>query len=496
RERDVANTLAAAGLAIVMIYPPALFSVSFQLSFTAVAAILFGLSATRPVIFRSAGRLGAPAHLISFTLVSFFAITGTTPLTMHYFNQAAFLGIVTNLLVIPVIGFLVVPLALFSVLVLLPLHPLPAQLGLTAASRVIELILPFIYSIGGLSWSAVKTVTPSITELCCIYTLLAGLLFLLKCKTSPDENTASWRKPVIFAVVLACSVLVADVGFWWHNRYCNTQMRATILDVGQGSAALLELPEGYRMLIDGGGFSSNAIFDMGKNVVAPFLRHRKISSLDAVVLSHPDADHLNGLLYIIQNFSVDRMLSTHQPSDSESYREFTRLIASEEIPHPAFSELPRHLSINGADIYILHPAPCCPCIRTGRNKNNCSLVLKACLGERSILFAGDIMAAAEAKLAQRQKTEPGPSVLIAPHHGSSTSSTPEFLDWVRPRAAVFSAGPQNRFHLPADEVLERYRDRGCPTLLTSSDGAVQIETNGKGMKLDPVCGKAMEIGMH
>jgi len=377
--------------------------------------------------------------------------------------------------------------------VLFPLHPLAAQMGIAAASRLLEGILPAIYFIGGLSWSAVKTITPSVPELCCVYALVFGLLFLIKTRTNPGQTPGSWQKPVICAVLTAAVVLAADIGYWCHNRYCNKQMRATILDVGQGSAALLELPKGYRMLIDGGGFSNNAIFDIGKNVVAPFLWHRKIGKLDAVVLSHPDADHLNGLLYIIRHFSVDRVLSTHQPADSESYQQFLRLIASGDISHPDFSQLPRHLPINGASLHILHPAPHSPCIHEGRDRNNCSLVLKACLGKSSILFAGDIMAAAETKLARKQKAKLGANVLIAPHHGSKTSSTPQFLDCVHPGAAIFSAGPHNRFHLPAAEVLKRYRNRECRILVTSSDGAVRIETNGRRIELAPECGKALEI---
>ena len=103
-----------------------------------------------------------------------------------------------------------------------------------------------------------------------------------------------------------------DGGYWLYQRYWNRNLRITVFDVGQGSAALLELPKGATMLIDGGGFSGTAAFDTGRNIIAPYLLSRKILSIDTMVLSHPNSDHLNGLIYIGEKFKVCKAITNNQ----------------------------------------------------------------------------------------------------------------------------------------------------------------------------------------
>ena len=490
RDHDITNTLAAAALIILIIYPPSLFSISFQLSFTAVAAILFGLTAIQSQgLIPNNPKISPP---LTFMAVSFFAILGTTPLIMHYFNQAAFLGILTNLLIIPLIGFLVVPLALFSVLVLFPLHLALAGLGLKAAGAAIQLALLIINPVGNWPYSAAKTVTLSSLELVCLYICFFSVLVFIRSKGLRPKRE-DFKHPAALLMITASLVLAADISYWCHDRFWADRFRATIIDVGQGSATLLELPDGYRMLIDGGGFSTNAVFDVGENVVAPFLWDRKIASIDAVVLSHPDADHLNGLVYILNHFHVQKVLSTHLASDSREYEAFLQAIEKEHISHPAFGQIPRQFSINRVRFDILYPPPdmlrkppeTCP--------NNLSLVLKATYNGHSILLPGDIMKAAEKALIAEAENDLTAAVLVAPHHGSKTSSTQAFLECVEPEAVIVSAGPQNRFDLPAPSIIEKYRKMGCSVLMTNRDGAVEVRIGNDHIDLAPVCGTPLRI---
>ena len=487
RDHDLPNTLAAAALMILITYPPSLFSISFQLSFIAVTAILFGLGVlqtqriipNKPVI----------KPVLNFMAVSFFAIMGTTPLIMHYFNQAAFLGILTNLLIIPVFGFFVVPLALFSVLVLFPVHPPLAVLGIKIAGKGISLGLALIYPIGQWPWSAAKTITPSILELVCIYALLFSVLYMVRHQHPLTRR--SLKHPVALTMAAAICLLAVDIGYWCYDRFWTDQLNATIIDVGQGSAALLELPGSYRMLVDGGGFSSNAVFDVGKNIVAPFLWDRKIRSIDMVVLSHPDADHLNGLIYIIKHFHVQQVLSTHQPSDTREYSDFIQAIKTKKIKHSPFDRLPRQFCINGVKFDILHPHAK---VNQASAANNHSIVLKVSYKGQSLLLPGDIMKAAEKALVAEAGTALRASVLVAPHHGSKTSNTNDFLDAVNPGAVIVSAGPQNRFGLPAPSVIKRYRKRECRVLRTQKNGAVEITMDSRRVTLRPFLGEPVILG--
>ncbi len=491
REHDLINTLAIAALVILAIFPPALFSVSFQLSFTAVAAIVWGLSAIEGS--GPAMRFPAPVKsLLSFMAVSFFAIMGTTPLVMHYFNQVAFFGILTNLLIIPVIGFIVVPLALFAVLVMLPVSEAMAGWMLKLAGTLIDGVLPAIYRIAELPFSSTKTITPSLLELACGYVLFFSCLMLIKKKGDGSSGEKPKLSQIFLIMVLAAGILAADIGYVYHQRFRNAHLRVTILDVGQGSAALIELPGGSRMLIDGGGFSSNKLFDIGKNVVAPFLWHRKIGTLDTVVLSHPDADHLNGLLYILKHFNVKKVLSTHQEADSLGYQQFTRTIRDRQIPHPDYANVPRRFQINGAAIAILYP-PAHKSAGAIKNPNNHSLVLKIEYQGHSILFPGDIMGASEKSLAAEAAGDLASTILVAPHHGSKTSNTPQFLEAVDAELVIVSAGHQNRFDLPSPCVLERYRAKNYKILDTATNGALQITMDKGRLILRPVLGDPVEL---
>jgi len=490
REHELINTLALAALIILCVCPPSLFAVSFQLSFMAVLSIILGLSASRPAIAAASGSSRLFRWLLNFMAVSFFAILGSTPIVVHYFNQMAFLGLLSNLLIIPAIGFIVVPLTLFSVLVCLPVDPGLAQCCLHAAETVIDQVLPVIYWIGALPWSAAKTITPSWIEIACIYTLLFAVLFLIKNRhsTAPEGKARQIRATAV--LLLALAVFAADVVYWCQQRYWNRDVRATILDVGQGSSALLALPGGYRMLIDGGGFTSNAVFDVGQNIVAPFLWRKKIGRLDAVVLSHPDSDHVNGLIYILQHFGRPRVISTHQPADTQGYADFIRMIREKSLDHPGFNQLPRHFEKGGASLEILYPPRQ---IAAASNSNNHSIVIKAGFHGHSILFPGDIMAKTEARILSRNQKALKSTVLIAPHHGSRSSSTPRFLDAVDPQAVVISAGMQNRFNLPAPAVLARYRKRACQVLATNKNGAVEITLDDSRVTLQPFRGKPVVL---
>ena len=494
RDHDLPNTLAAAALIILIIYPPALFAISFQLSFMAVLSIIIGLSSTRHWQNRFFQGYGLMAPVLSFMMVSLFAIIGTTPLIMHYFNQAAFLGLLTNLLIIPIIGFFVVPVALFSVLAVFPLYPPLADLGLKAAGLGIDLALAIIYPVGQWPFSAMKTITPSILELVCFYSLFYGLLILMaRHNKTPSQARPRLKRPAAFIITAAFIVISADIIFWCHDRFWKNEFTATIVDVGQGSAALLELPKGHRMLVDGGGFTSNAVFDVGKNILAPLLWDRKIGTVDTVVLSHPDADHLNGLIYILNHFHVKEVISTHQPSDSDEYAAFEQAIRKNRIKHLPFDQIPRRFHINGVIFEILHPLPENAGIRGSGNTNDHSIVLKASYKGKALLLPGDIMKGAEEAILNQTGKALQAEVLIAPHHGSKTSSTERFLDAVNPRAVIISAGIQNRFDLPASSVIQRYREIGCRILRTNQNGAIEITLDGSRVTLQPFLGEPLVL---
>ncbi len=474
REQDPINTLATAASLILICFPPALFSISFQLSFTAVLAIILGLpffKLTETVHTRPWYRI--VRKTVIFFGVSLMAIVGTLPLTLYYFNQVSLVGLLANSIAVPLIGFVVVPLGL-TALCLYPFSPMAALMGIQAAGIILEKALYLLDWIAGLSFAAVRTITPSIIEIGCYYILLLAVF---------NMRRNNWVKAMAMIVLLT---LGADIAYWTHKRFGQNDFKTTIIDVGQGSAALLEFPRGYCMLIDGGGFSDNSSFDVGKNIIAPFLWRQKIKTIETIVLSHPNSDHLNGLLYIAEQFNVKNVWSNHQAVKTMGYKQFIKIIQSENIRWPCFRDIPRTSMINGVKIEILYPPPNFLGSRAAwRNLNNNSLVLRCTYGSKSILFPGDIEAMAEKELVRISGTDLKSTVLVAPHHGSKTSSTDIMLAKTDPMAVVISAGWSNRFGFPHPEVLQKYQNLGCQIYRTDLSGAVTITTDGSTLGIDP-----------
>jgi competence protein ComEC len=238
--------------------------------------------------------------------------------------------------------------------------------------------------------------------------------------------------------------------------------------------------------VDGGGFSDNSRFDVGASVVAPFLWRKKIRTLDLVVLSHPNADHMNGLLFVLRHFRVRELWTNGEPSETAGYQRFRKIVEDKKIFEPEFSRLPRRRRMGGATVTIGNPPPDFfgrSRFEPWRNKNNNSLVLHIRFGRVSFLLPGDVMAAAESEMVQSAGEQMAAHILIAPHHGSRSSNTELFLDTVRPWVAVVSAGMNNRFGFPHPIVRQRYRRRGVPLLRCDRDGAVLCSSDGKSFRL-------------
>ncbi len=472
RRHDWLNTLALAALVILSVFPPALFSISFQLSFAAVLSILAGMTAGPG---RSDARRLSPAKrlwqtVVSLLRVSLLAIIGTLPLVLRYFNQISIVAAVVNLVVVPLVGMLVLPAGLAGIAAAMVNADAAILLWKIAVSAmdVVRIIVQFTAQ---WPWSAVRWVTPSGFEICLYYLMGAFLIFRARIIRP---------RAVLAALLLLC---ILDVGYWTHERFGRTDFRVTALDVGQGTANLLQFPGGYTVLIDGGGFSDNRDFDVGANILAPLLWRRKITSLDLVVLSHANSDHLNGLLFVLENFKVKEIWSNGQASRSSGFKRWKRLIAQRRVPLRDMGCLPAARQINGVWLNVLAPPRDYRQrseYESWRDLNSNCLVLQARCRNISFLFTGDITAAAEADmLARLGRCALRSTVLMVPHHGSGSSSTPAFLRAVQPKEALISCGWRNRFGFPDAQVMQRMKGLAFRSWCTADNGAIQVVTDGQ-----------------
>jgi competence protein ComEC len=531
REQDSINTLAIAAMVILIIHPPALFSISFQLSFTAVFAILFGFS----MLWKNQNRLDTNhwirKKLSAFFFASLFAILGSLPLVMYYFNQTSLVGLAANFILVPLIGFIVVPLGLISALVS-PISLGLSSVGFQAGGAVLSFALSIVHFFSSLPFSSIKTVTPSMLEIALYYLSGMSIFCLISRHRStvhqrktlqfqapfkddtpekesknidPPQSTSSmlsrslperlsffsWyfrQKAPVYIISILLLIGAADLSYWIYIRFFQQDLRITILDVGQGNAAVIEFPGGKTMLIDGGGFYDTNSFDVGERITAPLLWRKKIKTVDTLMLTHPDSDHLNGLLYISRHFNVKTIRTNHEPADTLGYQQLQNIILEKEIHTPPFTEAHRSFEIGGVQVRILYPPEDFLEKKereSWRDHNANSMVIQLKLGEFSCLFTGDIRARSETELISLIGDDLKSRILIAPHHGSKTSSTPKFIDSVDPEAVIFCAGWDNRFKLPNEQVVNRFQQRDIKIFRTDHNGAIQIHTNGVSTKITP-----------
>jgi competence protein ComEC len=247
------------------------------------------------------------------------------------------------------------------------------------------------------------------------------------------------------------------------------RLHVAFLDVGQGDAILITLPDGDQMLIDGGPSATELTWRLGQEM--PFWDR----TLELVVNTHPDSDHLGGLVSLLDRYNVEQALVADIEGDSQLYEEWEQELVEAALT-PAIGLAGMQLDLGqGITATILSPGPLTAKIE---EPNNHSIVLHLQFGRVSFLLPGDIEAPVEAKLV-RAKTPLTATVLKSPHHGSKTSSGAAFLEAVSPQIVVVSVGKDNRFGHPAPEVMERYAEHGLPVLRTDERGTIEFVTDGE-----------------
>ena len=243
------------------------------------------------------------------------------------------------------------------------------------------------------------------------------------------------------------------------------------------------------MLIDGGGLYDDR-FDTGKNVIAPFLWSRKIRRIDALVLTHPDPDHLKGLNFIASQFSIGQFWDNGFQTESESYLQLRKILNERKIKTRSLTEKTLPQTINGVEISVLNP-PVWKAMQKGtqnlRDLNNSSLVMRLRFKNVSVLLAGDIGKEAEERMLRRDYPLRS-DILKIPHHGSSTSSSTPFLERVKPTHAILSVGERNIGRLPHPEVLKRYQQLGATLYRTDVQGAITVVTDGENIHIETFSG--------
>ena len=436
RITNVSHVLCAALGVVVLLDPWAVLAPGFWLSFGAVALILY---ATTGRIKRPEARIGAALRLGVYT--QYVVTIGLVPLTMLLFSQVSVVSPVANALAIPLVSFVVTPLSLIGALMPAPL----STMLLGAAHLCVEGLALILGWLGGLNFAVWTAPAPAPWM---FVFALAGTVWMLAPR--------GW--PVRWTGVAGWLPLLASL----PSHPAQGEMHVTAFDVGQGMALLVET-SGHRLLYDTGPFYSPES-NGGNRVILPYLRARGIASLDGMVVTHSDVDHAGGALAILETVRTAWVSS------------------SLWLDHAVVRAAPVHRRCvagqrwmwDGVHFEMLHPSPASYADTSLKpNARGCTLRITA--GAHAILLAADIEAAQEAQLVAGARDRLHAAVLLAPHHGSGTSSTPAFLEAVRPSVALFQVGYRNRYRHPKREVMERYERMGIERIRTDDSGAVTLK---------------------
>ncbi|MBJ6727633.1 DNA internalization-related competence protein ComEC/Rec2 [Geomesophilobacter sediminis] len=452
REVDPVNGIMVAAFLILAFAPEKLFDLSFQLSFLAI----WGLALlARPGRYLAARFKGLTGWIMLLVAASLVAIAATAVPVAYYFHRVSLIGIVTNIVVVPligygavVIGFAALVLGLFVPPVAVPLLHLAAWLVRLSDRAILYLArVP-----------AITCYRPGRIDILLACLLLCALTFIVNRR---------WRAGT--AAFLAGALI--SLGIMEGIEPVNGNLWVWFLSVGQGDSALVRLPDGKTMLVDGGGSFHQGDQRVGERLLAPALWRLGVSRIDWLVLSHPHPDHLQGLLYLALNFPVGEFWESGVGSESYEYAKLRWILAARGVPRRTLFGGEPPVPIGQAAVEPLWP----PLVAVPtEDENDTSLVFRLRYGRSSVLFTGDVGMDGESEILGRNPRLHA-TVLKVAHHGSRYSSSPEFLAAVAPSTAVISAGYGNSFRLPSSETLDRLRALRIPVRRTDCEGTVEVE---------------------
>ncbi|MFD2531102.1 DNA internalization-related competence protein ComEC/Rec2 [Gracilimonas halophila] len=458
RVNDSINLTAAAAIVLLVIDPSQLFEIGFQLSFAAVLIILLILPViqnTLPYWVRVRW-YGKPLMVIIVSLVVQF---GLYPLQAHYFGEISLVSPVANALFVPLLG-LIVPLSLIALFITLVI-PIAGFIINYPSLLFLEWMNAFVTTAANWEWAWTTASVES--DLFFLFWLF------LVCTISAWNIPALKWKLAIGVIASLCVITSLDV----IEKLQPAKLRVIFFDVGQGDATLIQTPSGKNVLVDAGVWSPS--YNSGRSIILPHLQASGIEKLDAVFLSHPHADHIGGIIDLLEGIPIDVIYNSGYEYDSNLYATYLKIAREKSVPV---------LPLQSGDTLGIDPSVLFLVMGPEGQKftsdpNEHSLILNVIYGKSEFLFVGDAGIHQEERLVKMYDDLLDTDLLKVGHHGSRTSSGDVFLDHVSPEKAIISLAENNRFRHPHPEAVDRLWRSKAELLFTSKERAVIIETNGE-----------------
>ncbi len=426
RNSKPSHVLSLALLFVLIIDSSSVLSQGFWLSFAAVAILVYGMS----------GRYQHQKGIRSWGRAQWLVSIGLLPLTLFLFQRASIIAPLANIMAIPWVSLLIVPMVLAGTVMLYVFKPV-GELLLQISDYCLSPLQWMLSQLSTLSFSQWVQHSPSIAVMLCA---ILAIILLLAPSGIPVKR---------LGIILLLPVFVIR-----PEQIPHAGIRFTVLDVGQGLAAVIETRDHVLVYDTGPKFSDR--FDTGSSVVMPYLNQRGIRKLDALVISHADNDHRGGLDSLIEQISVDKLYAG-MPEKIQAFS-------------PTLCQRSTHWQWDGVSFTFLHPDN-----NQRFKKNDRSCVLKIESPGGSILLTGDIHKRSERYMLKTHPDLLKADIMVAPHHGSQSSSHSGFIQAVAAKYVIFASGYKNRFRHPNDKVVARYTKTAAQLLDSANHGAIQFD---------------------
>ena len=464
RKSDTINNLGISSFIILVCNPYAIADVGFLLSYGGtIGIVLLGNRITNR-LYKGENKI------IKYIIISFSITLSANliiiPIMAYNFSTVSFTFWISNILAGPVME--IVTIFGFIVYFISIVFPLLAEFLGIFLSYLLDVLLKIAEISSSIPGSSIYIKTPYVIE-CVIYYLIIYVIYNLdKVKVIIKGN-----KQIICLFTIVIIVFVS-IGV----NIIQKPLKIYFVDVGQGDCTLIQTPTNKNILIDGGG-SEFGNFDVGESILLPYLLDRRVTTIDYMLISHADSDHISGLFAIIENLNVKNIIISKQGENSENLKILNQLVKEKKVK-VTIVEQGDCIQIDKYSYFeILFPDD--ELIKDNVLNNN-SIVAKFHYENFSMLFTGDIEEIAEKRLCKMYvgTNKLNATILKVAHHGSKTSSTEEFLELVNPKIAFIGVGANNNFGHPNDEVIERLKQYTNLIYRTDECGEISIIVNPNG----------------
>ena len=472
RKQDTITTIAFSSIIILINNPYSILNIGFLLSYGGTIGIILFVNRisieSKEDFFQRFKR-----YLKDICIVTISAQTIIMPIIIYYFNTISFTFIISNIIAsliigpIIMIGLVIIAISFFKIPII--------SLIIRFYNILIVILVRTADIISKIPMSKIYLKTPTTLEIIFYYSvvfLIALLIYIKKSNRKFIKKTIQIdiynlknffinnRNKVLIFISIVSLISITSIKI-------PKELKINFIDVGQGDSCLITTPQNKKVIVDSGGSES---YDVGKNVLLPYLLDKRITKIDYIMISHFDTDHCKGFEYVLENIKVKNVIISKQSETSENFKQIMKIIRKKRINLIIVQKETKIKIDNFTTVDILSPQS----ENIADNMNDNSIVAKFEAYNFSILFTGDASEKIEKELI-KEKINLKSDILKVSHHGSKTGTSEEFLKSVKPKIALIGVGENNKFGHPTKDVIKRLTENKIKIYRTDTDGEIRIK---------------------